>query len=139
MKRTKLIVVASVLALTTAIGFTQLDSILKGAGIALIVDQLAPDMNKGINKLTSFKNTKEFSTKVVPIISIGDSAYAGAAQVMGPTKQVEKVKAVAQIEGAFFKRGVRLRGLIPVSTKDVVKDIKRVDGVGISGLVDIKL
>ena len=80
-------------------------------------------------------------TKVVPILSvgIGRSSAIGAAQVMGAPSQVDKVVAVAQPEADLFGRTVRIRGLIPVSSKDVVKDIKTVDGVGITGLVDIRL
>ena len=39
-----------------------------------------------------------YATKVVPIVSIGNKGYIGAAQVIGDADQVEKVKAVGQLE-----------------------------------------
>ena len=57
---------------------------------------------------------------------------------MGTKDRVEQVKAVAQIEGEFLGE-FRIRALIPVSTKDVVKDVRRVEGVGVSGILDLKL
>jgi hypothetical protein len=50
---------------------------------------------------------------------------------------VEKVNAVASPEINFLGE-VRLRALIPVSSKDVTK-IRNVEGVGVSGIVDLKL
>ena len=43
----------------------------------------------------------DYATKVVPIVSVGTGKYIGAVQVIGPSAQVEKVKAVAQLEGEF--------------------------------------
>jgi hypothetical protein len=51
---------------------------------------------------------------------------------------VKKVQAVAQIEGRFNPLGIRVRALIPVETKSLT-NIRRIPGVGISGLIDVKL
>jgi hypothetical protein len=116
----------------------QLESVLKVGGITLLVTQYGKQINSAINKVTKTpENDEKFGTKVVPILSGGDGKEIGAAQVMGPKEQVEKVQAVAQIEGKFNPLGMRFRGLVPVSTKNV-KEIKRVTGVGISGLLDVK-
>lgn len=134
------VLTAVVSATVSAIATAQLDKILKGGGIALLVDKFGPDINKGINSLTGDKNLSvNQATKVVPVLSFGSGDYAGAVQVAGDRSVVEKVKAVAQLEGKLpIVGGVRLRALIPVAAKSV-QDIKRVPGVGVSALVDVKL
>lgn len=119
----------------------QLGNILKAGGIAVLVDRFGPDINKFINQITGQKNAgTTAATKVVPILSIGDGGYIGAVQVAGPEDLVDKVQAVAQIEGRFKAiGGVRVRGLVPVSTKTPHKGINRVDGVGVSAIIDFKI
>jgi hypothetical protein len=46
--------------------------------------------------------------------------------------------AVAQVEGQFGN-AVRVRILVPVSTTNVVQNIRRVPGTSVIGLVDIQL
>jgi hypothetical protein len=115
--------------------------LVKIVGVGAAVTQFAPQFNGTINKLSGHKDSNSVMTKVVPIISGGlNSRKAiGAAQVMGPRSQVEKVKAVAQLDQDLFGKEVKIRAMIPIETKDIVKDIKRVEGVGISGIVDLKL
>jgi len=114
--------------------------ILKGAGIVLLVDKFGGELNDFINKLTVNKGIGvEDRTKVVPIVSIGQGGYAGAAQVSGPAHLVDKVKAVAQLEGNFSGRTFRIKVLVPVESKEIVKDIKRVSGVGVSAVIDVRL
>ncbi|MCX7925471.1 MAG: hypothetical protein N2554_06650 [Fimbriimonadales bacterium] len=127
------------LTLGCVAGYAQLDRILKAGGIALLVDRLGGDIDRAINRLTNTKPDQNFTTKVVPIISAGNGAYIGAAQVMGKPEAVRKVQAVAQIEGDFMGREVRLRALIPISTKNPQRSINRVEGVGVSGIIDIKI
>jgi len=119
----------------------QLGNILKAGGIAVLVDRFGPDINKFINQITGQKNAgTSAATKVVPILSIGDGGYIGAVQVAGPEDLVDKVQAVAQIEGRFKAiGGIRVRGLVPVSTKTPHKGINRVDGVGVSAIIDFKI
>jgi hypothetical protein len=117
----------------------QLGAILKGGGIAFLVSQFGGEIDKAINGLTKTNmHSSEYSTKVVPIISAGDGTEAGAVQVMGPRAAVNKVQAVAQVEGNFKRLGFRVRAMIPISTKSIT-NIKRVPGVGISGLIDVRL
>jgi hypothetical protein len=115
--------------------------LIKIVGVAAAVNQFSPQLNSAINKLDGHKDSAVMMTKVVPIISGGlNSRKAiGAAQVMGPRSQVEKVKAVAQLDQDMFGKEVKIRAMIPIETKDIVSDIKRVEGVGISGIVDLKL
>lgn len=125
----------------TAFGATQLKQILKVGGTAALINTFGKDINKGMNKLMDHQDTKVNATKVVPIITIalGRSNSVGAAQVMGTPEAIKKVVAVASPEAEFLGKEVRLRGLIPVSSKDVIQNIRKVDGVAVSGIVEIKL
>lgn len=117
----------------------QLGAILKGGGIAFLVSKFGKEINKGINDLTRTKGaTNTYATKVVPILSVGKGTEVGAAQVMGPNDAIAKVQACAQLETGLDAIGVRVRALVPISTKSLT-NIKRVPGLGISGLVDVKL
>jgi len=133
--------VLPLVALSLATGALAIDlgDVLKGAGIGILVDQLAPQINKAINTLmlnNKVENKQE--TKVVPIISVGQGGRVGAAQVIGEKADVDRVKAVAQIEGSFSGGKFRLKGLLPVESLDVTH-LKRVYGVGLSALIDYKL
>ncbi len=134
------LVTAALSASLGALAYAQLGSVLKGGAIALVIDKFGPQINKGINSLTGDKNVSpEQGTKVVPILSIGSGSYLGAVQVTGPRDRLDEVKAVAQLEGRVkVIGGVRLRALVPIAARSV-SNIKRVPGVGVSALVDIKL
>jgi len=99
---------------------------------------LQPDMEKyqRESKLI-FDLIREYTTKVVPIISIGTKGYIGAAQVTGPASSIEQVKAVAQVEGSFNGM-VRVKGLVPVDSTNPV-GASRVQGVGVSAIIDLKI
>jgi hypothetical protein len=126
--------------IVSTVAFAQLGKILKGGAIAIAVDQFGPQIDSGINKLTGTKNLSVGqATKVVPILSIGSGSYLGAVQVTGAEEDLDKVKAVAQLEGKVnVIGGIRLRALVPIATRSV-SNLKRVPGVGVSALVDIKL
>src|SRR5947209_1623542 len=123
-----------------ALAYAQLGSILKGGAVALAVDKFGPQINRGINALTFNKSLSEDqATKVVPILSIGNGSYLGAVQVAGSQEALDKVKAVAQLEGKVnVIGGIRLRALIPIAARSV-SNLHRVPGVGVSALVDLKL
>ena len=124
-----------------AIGSTQIREIIKIVGVGAAVKQFGPQINSAVNKLANHKDTSTRSTKVVPIISAGINSRKaiGAAQVMGPKSLVDKVQAVAQLDQDLFGREIKIRAMIPVESQDVVKNIRKVDGVGISGIIDLKL
>lgn len=141
MSRRKKALLTALLLLTFSGGYAsaQLGAILKGGGIAFLVSKFGPDINKALNSLTKTRNDDpKFATKVVPVLSVGSGTEAGAVQVAGPRGAVEKVVAVAQFEGNFRGLGIRIRGLVPIASKNL-SDIRRVPGVGISGLLDVKL
>jgi uncharacterized protein YwlG (UPF0340 family) len=139
MRRKIALIGVGLLIFASGVATAQLDKILKGGGIAFLVSQFGKDINRGINQLTRTKDrTSTYATKVVPIISAGTGTQVGAVQVMGPPSQVDKVSAVAQIEGNLRAFDIRIRALVPVATKNIT-NIKRIPGVGISGLIDVKL
>ena len=127
-------------ALTTALSTARADlgDIIKGVGIMLLVDKFSDQLNKFVNEVTLNKGVGVADkTKVVPIISLGQGRYIGAVQVSGPADSVDKVKAVAQIEASM--KDFRIKALVPVESKQVTKDIKRVSGVGVSAIIDVEL
>ena len=139
----KLAVFAAVLLATTAMGAPQIRQVIKILGVGAAVKQFGPDINREFNKLTGHKDTAESYTKVVPIITVGlrgSRGAIGAAQIMGTKENVQKVKAVASPEISLFGE-INLRAMIPMSSLNVsdIKSIKAVDGVGVSGIVDLKL
>ena len=142
MKRFKKVaLVAGVTLLGAAVAAPQIKQIIKVVGVGAAVKQFGPEINRAINKLANNKDTATTTTKVVPIISAGiNSRQAiGAAQVMGPKAKVAQVQAVAQLEQDLFGREVKIRAMIPVSSTNVVQNIKKVEGVSVSGIVDLKL
>lgn len=134
--------VAAVLAVSiVAVGATQIRQAIKIIGVGAAVERFGPDMNKAINRLSKHTDSVQATTKVVPILTVGisKSSAIGAAQVTGPKAKVDQVEAVAQLTTDLFGREIRINALVPVSDKDVTKGIKKVDGVGITGIVDLKL
>jgi len=117
-----------------------LGDIVKVGGVAVIVDKFGGEINKFINTLTANKNAgSNEATNVVPIISLGSGGYIGAAQVIGSKANVEKTKAVVQIESnATFGRALRVKALVPVGSR-TTSSIKRIYGVGVSALIDIRI
>ncbi len=134
--------IVAALTVTTTVG-TQainLGDIIKVGGIAVIVDQFGSQINDFINKTTANKDlsTTE-ATKVVPILSLGSGGYIGAVQVLGAQENIEKTQAVVQLEAsALFGRSVRIKALVPVGSKST-SNIKRIYGVGVSAIVDIRI
>lgn len=146
-KRTLIALVVFLLSLTTAVQTTQAFSLgsilgdaLKVGGISVLVDKFAVPLNSAINTLLTQHGmgTSYYATKVVPIISIGDGSYVGAAQVTGPQDGINQTQAVLQLEGNFSDSRFRLKGLIPVNAKSVT-NISRVQGVGVSAQIDVKI
>lgn len=129
-----------------AVAQVSIGSLVKLFGIGYVVKQFGPQINNAINTLMlNNKAANREMTKVVPILSVGvgvaapGGSYIGAAQVQGPKAAVDRVQAVAQIEGSFSDI-VRLRGLVPVdSLNPLPGNLHRVYGVGVSALVDFRL
>ncbi|GBC98016.1 hypothetical protein HRbin17_00511 [bacterium HR17] len=114
------------------------EQILKGVGAILLTKAVANQLNRGINAVMGRNGVKAQSTKVVPIVSVGEGVRVGAAQVMGSSWVVQKVEAVAQLE-ANLMGSARAKILVPVSDINVTRGIKQVTGVGVSAIIDLKL
>jgi hypothetical protein len=116
-----------------------LGDILKVGGISVLVDKFSGQLNGFINTLT-FKHgaSSDFATKVVPILSFGNGGYIGAAQVIGTQDLVDRTQAVVQIEGDFSGNTFRVKALIPIDSKNPV-NFSRVNGVGVSAIIDVKI
>ena len=108
-------------------------------GGGALVKAIGPQLNDFINTLTFNRGVRfDGYTKVVPIVSIGNGTRIGAAQVGGVTKDaVDRVKAVGQLEGEFNR--IRAQALIPIDSENPLQQFKRVQGVGVTAIIDIKL
>lgn len=114
-----------------------LGSILKVGGVTVLVDKFGGQINDFLNKLLMKNGVgTDYATKVVPVLSIGTGKYIGAVQVVGPTAQVDKVKAVGQLEGSFNDIA-RAKALIPLESVDITH-LSRIQGVGVSAIIDLK-
>ena len=77
----------------------------------------------------------DLETKLVPIITVGSSINVGIAQVAGEERDVDRVRAVAQIE-TDYKNRARIKILVPVQSENVVQNIDRVPGVSVTAIGD---
>lgn len=143
-------IVALVLALTlfvtsTAAYSQDIIAIIKTLGVGAAVKLFAPQVNTFINNLLLARDagTRE-TTKVVPILSFSigintpGQATVGAAQVAGPQAAVARVQAVAAID-ANYQNVFQIRTLIPVDSLEPWRRLKRVVGVGVSAIIDLRI
>lgn len=143
----KLIAAAMAVCLATGVSFTQaqafslgslLGGVAKVGGVGFLVDRYGSSIDSFLNKILKQNNlSTTYATKVVPIVSIGGNAYIGAAQVTGPASEIERVKAVAQVE-ASFNSVARIKGLIPIDSTNPTS-ASRIQGVGVSAIIDLKI
>ncbi|NMC83230.1 MAG: hypothetical protein GYA63_10295 [Armatimonadetes bacterium] len=131
------IAAAAVVSQPVAVQAQNLRKVIVGGGIAVAVTKFGPQVNKFVNDLTNHKDTTAIKTKVVPIVSVGSGGYVGAVQVMGTAKDVDRTKAVVQLEGRF--NDFRIKALVPVGTTTATKNPDRIPNVGVSALLDYKL
>lgn len=112
---------------------------VKVGGINFLLNKYGDSVNSAINSLMMKQGAgTNYATKVVPILSIGGSGYIGAAQVIGSAEQVAKVEAVGQLEFSVNDQLFRIKGLIPMDSKNPTS-FQRVQGVGVSAVIDLKL
>lgn len=116
-----------------------LGGVVKVGGIGFLVDKYGESINSAINSVMMKEGAgTNYATKVVPIVSIGNNGYIGAAQVIGDADQVEKVQAVGQLEVSWNNKLFRIKGLIPMDSKNPTS-FSRVQGVGVSAVIDVKV
>ncbi len=134
------LVLGTGVATTQAFDFGNIfGQVLKVGGISFLVDRFANPLNSAINSLYGQRGLgTSYATKVVPVISFGDGSYVGAVQVVGPQAQVDKTKAVLQVGGNFSDSRFRIKGLIPINAKRIT-NISRVQGVGVSAQIDVRI
>jgi hypothetical protein len=145
MKRCISIIVTVFLCLSVpgTAGAIDLKDILREGALIIgggaVVKAIAGPIDEFINTVTFNKGAKlQGATKVVPIVSMGDGTHIGAAQVGGTSKAaVDKTQAVAQIETPF--KGIRVRILVPIDALNPLSQFRRVQGVGVTAIIDVKL
>lgn len=144
--------IALILAVTLAVGGTALRAqaqdifgIIKTLGVAYAVRTFAPQINNFINDLLQNRGVAvREQTKVVPVLSISiglqapGGAYVGAAQVSGPAAAVSRVEAVALLE-ADFQNAFRIKAYVPVDNLKPWEAFRRVPGVGVSAIIDLRI
>ena len=90
------------------------------------------------NQEAGYPDWEAKGSKFVPVLSAGTPGVSiGAARVVGPKEQVDRVKAVAQLE-ASFKGLARIYVYVPVSSLNVIK-LDRVQGVSVQALGDVRI
>ncbi|MCS7233153.1 MAG: hypothetical protein N3C62_00035 [Synergistetes bacterium] len=118
------------------VGLKELIGVVGGG---LLVKTMAEPLNSFINEVTLNRGVKNnYATKVVPIVSVGSGVYIGAAQVSGPAKAIDETKAVARLEVSFQGKA-RIDVLIPIDSENPLERFRRVQGVGVSAIIDLKL
>ncbi len=139
------VIMATLLAGGVAVNAQDVGSIVKTLGVGVAVKMFAPQLNGFINSLLRAKDaeTKQ-TTKVVPILSLSigigapGRATIGAAQVAGSRAAVEKVQAVASLDGNF-SNVFQVKALVPVDSLEPWKRLRRVPGVGVSAIIDLRI
>lgn len=148
MRGRHLVALAAVLALVGAAPAAHgqdIFGIIKTLGVAYAVRTFAPQINNFINDLLQNRGVGvREQTKVVPVLSIAigvgnpGGAYIGAAQVSGPAAAVARVEAVALLE-ADFQTAFRIKAYVPVDNLKPWEAFRRVPGVGVSAIIDLRI
>lgn len=141
-RRTTVMIALLAFVLGAGIANAQLfRQLLTVGGAVLVADQLGPQIDSAINGITGQRNLdhQEAATKIVPILSVGEGAFVGIVQVAGPKESVDTVRAVAQLEGRVpLIGGSRAKVMVPINVRTVT-NMRRVSGVGISAIIDLRL
>jgi len=138
-KSVLLLAVAVCLASGSALAVSLGEAVVKTVAVGAVVNAVANPADKAINTLTvNRKVPAGSSTKVVPVLSVGEKGYVGAAQVAGSQDLVKKTKAVLQLETAWSNKQYRIKLLMPLNSVNPI-GAGRVRGLGVSALVDVAL
>jgi hypothetical protein len=119
-------------------------AVVAAAGLGLTARHLpaaraaAVTPHMALAAVRQFPAEEEIRSKIVPILTVGSSLRAGVAQVSGPVSRVDDVKAVARLD-TDYKDVVRIAVLVPISTQNVISNIKRVPQVSVTAVGDLKL
>lgn len=133
-----LLCVVSVVAVPVTRAFN-ISDVLKVGAVGVLIEKFATPLNDFVNTLTFQHGVgSNYATKVVPVLSLGNGGYIGAAQVIGTQYAVNKTQAVVQIEGDFSGSQFRVKALVPINSKNAV-NFSRVSGVGVSAMIDVRI
>jgi hypothetical protein len=134
-----LIALALCLAGGTALALSLGQAVVKTVTVGAVVNAVAGPADKAINTLTANRKLPAgASTKVVPVLSVGEKGYVGAAQVAGSQDLARKTKAVLQLETSWSNKQYRIKLLMPINSVNPI-GAGRVRGLGVSALVDVAL
>lgn len=124
---------------TSMVSALDLGSLVKVGGIGYVITQFGEQVNSFLNSVLMKEGVgTDYATKVVPILSAGRGGYIGAAQVTGPSEAVNQVQAVVQVETGFNGKLFRIKAMIPSSSMNPL-DFNRVQGVGVSAVIDVSI
>lgn len=127
---------ASIAGPVAAAEFTT--KIFRAAAIGAAVTAIAPQLDKFVNTVSLQKLPAGTATRVVPILSVGEKGYIGAAQVAGPSAYVNQVKAIWAYEDNFSSNEFRLKILVPSGSLNPLQ-LSRVQRVGVTAVIDVAL
>ena len=82
--------------------------------------------------------SEPYRDKVVGVVSVGEGTRVGIARVNGPASVVEQVQAVAQLETSY-KDYLDVEIYVPISTRVPGHSLSRVQGVGVTGVGDLRI
>ena len=141
MKRQRAMLILASVALLAPFVPAQIGQLIKLVGIWEVTRKYGGEIDKEFNKLIKRDPKTTTETKVVPIVTsgVGSRNAIGMVQVSGPKAQVEKVKAVAQLEQDLFGKEIRIRAMVPMASEQWSSGVKPVEQVGVTGIVDFKL
>ncbi|MCE5240565.1 hypothetical protein LLH23_19060 [bacterium] len=87
---------------------------------------------------STWQPSEPYEDRIVPILSLLEGTRLGVARVNGPESRVERTQAVAQFS-IDFRKFLEIDIYVPISTKTPGKQLDRVQGVGVTGLGDLRL
>jgi hypothetical protein len=110
---------------------------LGGADVAAIVSRESAQINEFVNSVAAKNNMPAVAgTRVVPVVTVENEGYLGAAQVAGPADAVGRVDSVFQMEGIYDNGNYRALLLYPNIGLDT-RYPSRVPDVGLTALIDV--
>ena len=102
------------------------------------IEEATEEPTEGSEAAAEWQPQEPYKDKIVPIISVLEGVRIGIARVNGPESAVNQVQAVAQLE-THYKNTLEIDVYVPISTKVPGKTLARVQGVGVTGLGDVRL
>ncbi|MBU0608866.1 MAG: hypothetical protein KKI08_13345 [Armatimonadetes bacterium] len=86
----------------------------------------------------AWQPSEPYTDKIVPIVSLLQGTRLGVARINGPRSRVNSAQAVSQFS-IDFSNFLEIDLYVPISTKSPGKMLDRVQGVGVTGLGDLRL